>query len=195
MMAHLPRRKSTVKGIIKSHELKRYNRTLYCQTCNIVRPERSRHCRFCDCCVSCLDHHCPWLGTCIGVRNYRYFLVFVVSVVLSITFFIGNVLWVLEEWWLHGSLDGLATSMSRSRRALYAMLVIAGLFLYLAFFLFASSLLAFHCYLISNGNTTAEFLTSRRPGASPPSLGNPVPPVTEAAATGEQREGSSSSSG
>lgn len=36
------------------------------------RASSSRHCRFCDKCVLCFDHHCNWLNTCIGEKNYKY---------------------------------------------------------------------------------------------------------------------------
>ena len=47
-----------------------------CPTCKIIKTPRVYHCSICDCCISVHDHHCPWIGACIGQRNHIYFFAY-----------------------------------------------------------------------------------------------------------------------
>lgn len=63
-----------------------------CSTCQIIRPPRASHCPFCNNCVLVFDHHCGFINNCIGMRNYRYFVLFLVGIFLSIFLFLTNMI-------------------------------------------------------------------------------------------------------
>lgn len=70
---------------------KRDGRFRVCRTCHVWKPDRCHHCSTCNRCVLKMDHHCPWLPGCIGFKNQKYFIQFLLystfyaSIILTIT--------------------------------------------------------------------------------------------------------------
>lgn len=48
----------------------------YCATCDVYQPPKAAHCPDCNLCIDGYDHHCPWMGTCIGKNNIKPFVLF-----------------------------------------------------------------------------------------------------------------------
>ncbi|XP_064123216.1 palmitoyltransferase ZDHHC19 [Loxodonta africana] len=57
-------------------------RLQWCRKCCFHRPPRTYHCPWCNICVEDFDHHCKWVNNCIGHRNFRLFMLLVLSLCL-----------------------------------------------------------------------------------------------------------------
>ncbi|XP_055982456.1 palmitoyltransferase ZDHHC19 [Sorex fumeus] len=57
-------------------------RLQWCQKCCFHRPPRTFHCPWCNICVEDFDHHCKWVNNCVGHRNFRFFMLLILSLCL-----------------------------------------------------------------------------------------------------------------
>ncbi|KAF7003022.1 hypothetical protein CFC21_018408 [Triticum aestivum] len=124
------------------------SRDLTCSYCHLVQPPRTKHCHDCDKCVLQFDHHCTWLGTCIGVRNHCRFWWYIFGqaslVVWTVALYIQFLHVDMNGSWLKG-LTGLTL--------LLPLIVILIVLLIL---------LMLHTYLALTNQTTYEIARRKR---------------------------------
>lgn len=108
-----------------------------CHTCRIQRPSRSKHCRTCRTCVALFDHHCPYVGNCVGRDNYRWFFGY------AFMFFICSSLW-------------LSTAYLYLTTVMFSWAVMAVVCIFLPFWCMSIMLSSYHITLIMGNLTTNE---------------------------------------
>ena len=67
----------------------------FCPYCLVKKKYRTVHCLICQKCVDEFDHHCFWVGNCIGKNNYTLFFTFLIYVSLNTLFNVGVTLYFL----------------------------------------------------------------------------------------------------
>ena len=56
-------------------------------------PLRTKHCKSCGRCVATFDHHCDWIGNCIGEWNKKYFYVYIWMQLGMLIWVVAMVIW------------------------------------------------------------------------------------------------------
>ena len=142
-------KKSTIKVNIKGHMVN----LNYCYTCFHFRPPRTSHCAECDNCVEKFDHHCLWMGTCVGKRNYKYFyLVLSLTTILSLIQIFSCVGFIIVK-----------LKQENIKKILYIIISLScvGFFDLMFFCFFLIKLFAVHSWLLTTGLTFYEHIKKK----------------------------------
>eukprot|EP01083_Nonionella_stella_P225323 801193_1 len=128
----------------------------FCWRCKFVRPIRSKHCYDCDRCIAKFDHHCPMVGNCVGGKNHRFFVVFLLteSVVIVWCFQLS----LLD---LYGKYHNIISGHNHGEHIQLNLSLVFRLLFFLSMFFamfIVIGLSGFHCYLSTSNQTTYEMV-------------------------------------
>mmetsp|Transcript_16937 Transcript_16937/g.41621 ORF Transcript_16937/g.41621 Transcript_16937/m.41621 type:complete len:290 (-) Transcript_16937:347-1216(-) len=139
---------------------------LVCQYCDNEKEMKSttKHCHLCNKCVSHFDHHCIFLNTCIGARNYwTFFTLITCIVVLQILHIVYQLLLIARLSNGNGAVeDRVEASAFGTSYLAYSIVSGISLLVPLIVLIAVGSLLGFHIYIKVIGTTTFLWIKAKR---------------------------------
>jgi hypothetical protein len=70
----------------------------FCENCLIVQSIPAKHCKLCESCCSKFDHHCLFILRCVGLKNHRPFINFLLSTIVCVAIFLCTILAYFYEF-------------------------------------------------------------------------------------------------
>jgi len=124
-----------------------------CTRCsNAPKPFRAHHCSICGKCILKMDHHCPWVANCVGFRNYKYFVLFLLYALM------GCLIYIIAAYHLFVSLF----SKNKTEASSPSFVSILAAIMTTAFGVTLTFFAAFHIHLVCSGKTTIEVNVATR---------------------------------
>lgn len=142
-------RKAPPMEILVSHTVEKGETCLrWCGKCHVWKPDRCHHCSSCKTCFLRMDHHCPWFSCCIGFKNHKFFVQFLLYV-----FSFCGVVFICSAYLLY-----LFFKNEQYQNDQYLSLTLVFLAVVsLAFFICVGVFAAFLIYMLLQNLTTIEF--------------------------------------
>ena len=69
----------------------------YCQKCNTLTKENTKHCNICNICIYSYDHHCVFIGKCVGGNNMGRFKLFLFMIFSTLIYGLVSALFNLQN--------------------------------------------------------------------------------------------------
>ena len=80
--------------------LDKFDATLLCPECEVIRTPRSRHWSIWNRWVERFDHHCPWINNWVGLKNHMIFLFFLLFTEITLVLIIVLVVLKFNDYQL-----------------------------------------------------------------------------------------------
>lgn len=133
------------------YTLRSNTKARYCAKCEVWKPDRCHHCSACNRCVLRMDHHCPWFATCIGFRNQKLFIQFLLYVTAYCGFVCAVTLSLLYQFFAEDGYQDHYLSLN------LVFLFLLSVTFFLAMIVFTGLLV----YLVARNTTTIESQENR----------------------------------